>query len=184
MAWDFVLEFKGWRRGLGRREKRCPASISGKLSAPAKPARIIFKVTYPDFRWFSGPGRVARADGRREDGGRRSWEDDGEARLRARHRLTTSRTFACGLKSNAFKDWGAKLRTRPVCLLPHPAEGLRRSDARDSIQGKSVWSITHPAKGREDREPNSSARCGTEHAGSVRSPLIPPAFVQSLKALD
>ena len=28
-----------------------------------------------------------------------SWEDDGEARLRARHRLTTSRTFAGGLKS-------------------------------------------------------------------------------------
>ena len=63
-AWNFVLEFKGWRRGLGRREKRCPASISGKLPPPAKHAIIIFKATCPDFRWFSGPGRDARAAGR------------------------------------------------------------------------------------------------------------------------
>ena len=43
---------------------RCSASISGKLPPPAKPARILFKATCPDFRWFSGPGRDARAAGR------------------------------------------------------------------------------------------------------------------------
>ena len=136
------------------------------VTPPRNPQELFSKLLALISDGFPGLGgwRVRTAAG--EDGGRRSWEDDGEARLRARHRLTTSRTFACGLKSNAFKDWGAKLRTRPVCLLPHPAEGLRRSDARDSIQGKSVWSITHPAKGREDREPNRSARCGTEHAGA------------------
>jgi len=36
---DLVLEFKDWRRGLGRREKRCPESISGKLP----PSREIRK---------------------------------------------------------------------------------------------------------------------------------------------
>ena len=55
-----------------------------------------------------------------------SWEDDGEARLRARHRLTTSRTFACGLKSNAFKDWGAKLRGAHASRVP-PSASCGRS---------------------------------------------------------
>ena len=42
-----MLEFKGWRRGLGRREKRCPESISGKLPSPAQAAKkILLAIPY------------------------------------------------------------------------------------------------------------------------------------------
>ena len=40
---DLVLEFKDWRRGLGRREKRCPESISGNLALPRETHKNYFQ---------------------------------------------------------------------------------------------------------------------------------------------
>ena len=65
-----------------------------------------------------------------------SWEDDGEARLRARHRLTTSRTFACGLKSALT---GCPESAEPPFFAAATKGGPWESGENPSTPGKGVW---------------------------------------------